>query len=180
MFQPVFKTGKGRIKPALAGSIPALSASLRSERSEERRLPRRSTSEARSEDGRVRVIDYKTFDSNYQPAPRHLRSAKEGAPGGEGYVHRYATQEQERREREAKRRAHLKGLLARAEEVWLEADSLAERKTGSAYDQVSQQIHDLAEAYALADRTSEFRERLEAVRSKFARRPALMKRLKDL
>jgi ATP-dependent helicase/nuclease subunit B len=34
----------------------------------------------RHADGRVRVIDYKTFDSNYQPVPRHLRSAKEGAP----------------------------------------------------------------------------------------------------
>ena len=29
VFQPVFKTGKGRIKPALAGSIPALSAQIK-------------------------------------------------------------------------------------------------------------------------------------------------------
>lgn len=33
----------------------------------------------RHEDGRIRVIDYKTFDSNYQPDKRHLKTAADHA-----------------------------------------------------------------------------------------------------
>lgn len=88
--------------------------------------------------------------------------------------------EQERREREAKRRVRLAAMLARADEIWQEVDSLAERKTASAYDQASKQLHDLAAAYALADRTPQFQERLAALRAKFARRYALMRRIQNL
>ena len=89
-------------------------------------------------------------------------------------------QARKRREKEAKRKAHLEDVLARSEAVWQEVDSLAEQKTAAAYDQIGKQVHDLSAAHALGVRAAEFEARLSAFRAKYSRRPALMRRIKDL
>ncbi len=88
--------------------------------------------------------------------------------------------DRERRKHEAERKAHLESLIARADEVWREAEAMAELKKASAYDQAAARIKDLRDAYALAGRSAEFRRRLETFRQGYARRPALLRRLSDL
>jgi hypothetical protein len=85
-----------------------------------------------------------------------------------------------RREKEAKRKAHLESLMQRAESVWREVDSLVECKTGSAYDGASQHLRELRDAYALAGRMPEYGQRLQSLRERNARRPALLGRLAKL
>ncbi len=113
---------------------------------------------------------------------RRMRELSEAAAKrrAERELRKAQAQERKRREQEAKRKAHLEAMLARAEEIWQSTDSLAERKTASAYDEASQQIHDLADAYALGNRTQEFEARLAAFRADYSRRPALMRRIEDL
>ena len=89
-------------------------------------------------------------------------------------------EERKRREREAKRRAHLESLIRRADEAWHEAEALAGPKKASAYDQAAARIRDLRDAYALAGRSAQFRQRLDAFRQQYARRPALLRRLAKL
>lgn len=88
--------------------------------------------------------------------------------------------DRERHKREAERKAHLESLIARADEVWREAEAMAELKKSSAYDQAAARLRDLRDAYALAGRSAEFRQRLEMFRQEYARRPALLRRLSDL
>ena len=117
-----------------------------------------------------------------ESSPRKLRELSLSAERHCAERERREAKERERkkREREKKRRADLEAMLARADEVWEEVDALAEQKSGSAYDKASQQVHDLAEAYALQGRASEFQKKLEAARTRFVRRPALLGRLGDL
>ena len=125
-----------------------------------------ATRHARCEDGPRRRVRELSEAAAIRRAKRERREAQ--------------AQERKRREEEAKRKAHLEAILARADEVWQGFSSLAERKTASAYDEISQQIHDLADAYALADRTPEFEAKLAAFSAVYSRRPALMRRLGDL
>jgi hypothetical protein len=85
--------------------------------------------------------------------------------------------EQKRREAAAKRKVRLQALLGRAEAVWTEVDSLAERKTGSAYDEAVRHLRGLRDAYALAGRVPEFERRLREFRDRNVRRSALLSRL---
>ena len=89
-------------------------------------------------------------------------------------------EERERRKREAKRKVHLESLFQRADEVWTKAEKLAGPAKSSAYDQAAALVKDLRDAYDLAGRSTEFRQRLEAFRVEFAKRPALLRRLAEL
>lgn len=95
---------------------------------------------------------------------------------------RRETEEKERKERErkAKRKTFLTSLIGKADTVWQEAYTLADRKNGSAYDEAAGKLKDLRDAYALANRLREFKVKLQAYTTKYSNRPALLRRVHNL
>ncbi len=85
-----------------------------------------------------------------------------------------------RRRAAAARRRHLAGVMKRADTIWAELDPLMEEKTAKAYDRVAAQLKELQEAYAQADESGDFQETLQAFRDRYSRRPAMMRRIKEL
>lgn len=80
----------------------------------------------------------------------------------------------------ALRRQHLKGVMKRADTIWAGLDALVDQKTASAYDNVATQLKELRDAYEQEDGAAQFQNRLAAFRQQYARRPAMMKRIKGL
>lgn len=62
---------------------------------------------------------------------------------------------------------------------WQQAETYAEEKKVSSYDLARDILVDLRDAYVQEGRQEEFTTRLQSFASKYARRPALMRRLKD-
>jgi hypothetical protein len=86
-----------------------------------------------------------------------------------------------KRSREAAaRKRHLEGVLKRAETIWAGLDALMAEKKASAYDSVAEQLAELRDAYEQAGRSTDFRERLTAFREAYSRRPAMMRRIREL
>ena len=85
--------------------------------------------------------------------------------------------EQEKQARE--RRNYLSGLAPRFPELWNRMDELADRKIASAYDQVTQLLSDLADAYAQAEQIDVFRQRLQEFVTKHTRKTALIRRIRE-
>ncbi len=100
---------------------------------------------------------------------------------------RQARLEEEAKAKEAKkrraakaRRRHLEDVMKRSDDIWAGLDPLMEEKIASAYDDVAEQLKELRDAYQQANRGREFLERLEAFRNRYARRPAMMRRIEEL
>ena len=87
--------------------------------------------------------------------------------------------ERERIERERKRSEHLKEVAKRFPHWWEQADAHANEQKASSYDLARDILVDLRDAYAQEGRQEEFATRLQSFASKYARRPALMRRLKN-
>jgi hypothetical protein len=87
--------------------------------------------------------------------------------------------ERERIERERKRSEHLKEVAKRFPHWWEQADAHANEQKASSYDLARDILVDLRDAYAQEGRQEEFATRLQSFASRYARRPALMRRLKE-
>ena len=80
----------------------------------------------------------------------------------------------------AARRKHLESVMKDADEIWVRRDELVDEKTAFAYDDAAKQFKDLCDAYRQAERDAEFQDRLTIFRKNYARRPAMMRRIKNL
>ena len=78
------------------------------------------------------------------------------------------------------RRQHLAAVMKRADTIWAGLDSLMDQKIASAYDQAAAQLNELHDAHEQAGGNSRFQERLRAFRERYARRPAMMRRIAEL
>lgn len=86
-----------------------------------------------------------------------------------------------RRTREvAAHRRHLQSVMKRADRIWAGMDVRMEEKSASAYESVAAQLMELREAYEHAGSDVDFGDRLTAFRKSYARRPAMMRRIKGL
>ncbi len=84
-----------------------------------------------------------------------------------------AKKKRERKERQL----HLASLLKRADSIWAELDGIMEQKIASAYDRAATQLRD---AYDQAQESTPFQNKLKAFRRRYARRPAMIRRIEDL
>lgn len=90
---------------------------------------------------------------------------------------REEAEQRAREEAERKRVADLEALAPRAEQAWRDAEALIEQKQVRAYDEavvLLRQLHDLA---VYQGKLPEFATRLEILRQRYVKRPALMDRL---
>jgi hypothetical protein len=87
--------------------------------------------------------------------------------------------EQARREREAAlaREKHLDSLVGREEELWRQVDALIETKQPKQYDRAVALLTDLHDLSARQDRDAAYMERLDVLRERYMKRPALLARL---
>jgi hypothetical protein len=86
----------------------------------------------------------------------------------------------ERRRVAAARKRHLEGVMKRADTIWAELDLLMDEKTASGYDSSAEHLKELHDAYEQAERGVEFQDKLNVFRERYSRRPAMMRRIKDL
>jgi len=86
----------------------------------------------------------------------------------------------ERKRAAAAHKCHLEGVMKRADAIWAGLESLMAEKIASAYDKVAAQLKELQAAYKQAGKGSEFQARLEAFRECYTRRPAMMRRIREL
>ncbi len=85
-----------------------------------------------------------------------------------------------RRREAAARKRHLEGIVKRADAIWAGLDSLMDEKKASAYDGVATQLTELREAYEQTGRNADFHDKLTAFRETYSRRPAMMRRIREL
>ena len=90
-----------------------------------------------------------------------------------------AAAEKRKRKQEARKR-HLASVMQRADSIWASLDALMDEKTASAYDQAAAQLQELRDAHAQAGAEARFQEKLAAFRERYARRPAMMRRVENL
>lgn len=90
-----------------------------------------------------------------------------------------AAAERERRERAAAiaRAKHLDSLVGREQELWRQIHELIEVKRSQEYDQALRLLVDLDELSIRQDEVEDFRDRLRALRERYAKRRALLDRL---
>ena len=86
----------------------------------------------------------------------------------------------ERKRAAAARKRHLEAVMNRADKMWAGLDPLMDQKIASAYDDAAAQLKELRDAYKQADKNTEFQDRLAIFREHYARRPAMMRRIKEL
>ncbi len=90
-----------------------------------------------------------------------------------------AAAEKRNRDAEARQR-HLASVLQRADTIWAGLDALMDQKIASAYDQAAAQLQELRDAYAQAGADDKFQLMLAAFRERYARRPAMIRRVANL
>jgi uncharacterized Zn finger protein len=93
--------------------------------------------------------------------------------------HEALEREREKIERERKRSEHLKEMARNFPHWWRQAEAYAKEQKASSYDMARDILVDLRDAYAQEGRQKEFSASLQTFASKSARRPALMRRLRD-
>lgn len=80
----------------------------------------------------------------------------------------------------AARKRHLESVMKRVDTIWAGLDHLMDQKSALAYDDAAEQLKELHDAYKQADKDAEFQDRLAAFRERYTRRPAMMRRIKEL
>ncbi|MCH1920481.1 hypothetical protein L9G15_13700 [Shewanella sp. A3A] len=80
----------------------------------------------------------------------------------------------------AAKAAKLTIVYQQREQLWQQAQTEAARACASAYDQVADELHQLAEAYQLNNNTLAFQHRFQRFIDANNGRKALLKRLADL
>ncbi len=86
----------------------------------------------------------------------------------------------ERQHEAEQRKQHLASVMQRADALWSALDPLMDQKIASAYDQAAAQLQELRDAYAQAGDLGGFQQKLAAFRLRYATRPAMLRRIKDL
>ncbi|MCK5246235.1 hypothetical protein KAR02_05015, partial [Candidatus Bipolaricaulota bacterium] len=86
----------------------------------------------------------------------------------------------ERKRAAAACKRHLESIMKRADTIWAGLDPLMDQKIASAYDNAAAQLKELRDAYKQADKNTEFQDRFVIFREHYARRPAMMRRIKEL
>lgn len=89
-----------------------------------------------------------------------------------------ARKQQAAQEKERKRQAHLKGLVARLPEMWTSVKRLAEEQKAVSYDKVRDLLVEMRDAYEYADRRAEFDREFAPFLQQYSRSTALVRRLK--
>jgi hypothetical protein len=84
-----------------------------------------------------------------------------------------------KREEEA-RRQRLASVMQRADTIWAGLDPLMDQKVASAYDQAAAQLQELRDAHQQAGENARFQQKLTAFRERYARRPAMLRRIEKL
>ena len=87
-----------------------------------------------------------------------------------------AAEANRKREEEA-RRQRLANVMQRADTIWASLDHLMDQKVASAYEQAAAQLQELRDAYEQAGQHSSFQQKLTAFRERYARRPAMLRRI---
>lgn len=85
-----------------------------------------------------------------------------------------------RRRAEQARKRHLECVMKRTDTIWAGLEPLMEEKIASAYDNVADQLKELRDASKQAGKESAFKDRLDVFRERYSRRPAMMRRIKEL
>ena len=87
--------------------------------------------------------------------------------------------ERARQERKAAmaRATYLASLAGQEESLWRQVDSLSQTKQPKQYDRAVALLTDLHDLSAQQDDEPAFRDRLDALRERYAKRPALLARL---
>jgi len=70
--------------------------------------------------------------------------------------------------------------MERADALWAGLDPLMDQKVMAAYDQAATQLKELRDAHEQAGETARFQQKLTAFRERYARRPAMMRRIREL
>ena len=92
-----------------------------------------------------------------------------------------AKAEAAQREREEEARSQrLASVMERADAIWSGLDPLMDQKIASAYDQVAAQLQELRDAHEQTGESARFRQKLTAFRERYARRPAMVRRIEKL
>jgi hypothetical protein len=89
-------------------------------------------------------------------------------------------QRQEEAEKAALRAAYLMDLSTREGEAWEEVEALIEKGHSSAYDRAASTLRDLQDLAVLQGRKQLFRDRIEDLRTRYARRQAFLRRLDEV
>ena len=84
-----------------------------------------------------------------------------------------------KREAEARKR-HLASVMQRADIIWAGLDPLIDQKVASAYDQAAAQLEELRDAHEQAGENARFQQKLTTFRERYARRPAMLRRIEKL
>jgi len=74
----------------------------------------------------------------------------------------------------------LASVMERADALWAGLDPLMDQKVTAAYDQAATQLKELRDAHEQAGETARFQQKLTAFRERYARRPAMMRRIREL
>ncbi len=92
-----------------------------------------------------------------------------------------ARAEAAKRKRDAEaRRQRLASVMERADTIWAGLDPLMDQKVTAAYEQVAAQLKELRDAHEQAGENAKFQQKLVAFRERYARRSAMMRRIKEL
>ena len=86
----------------------------------------------------------------------------------------------ERKRAAAARKRRLESVMKRTDKIWAGLDPLMDQKIASSYDDAAAQLKELRDAYKQADKNTEFQDRLAIFREHYARRPAMIRRIKEL
>jgi hypothetical protein len=82
-----------------------------------------------------------------------------------------------RRHEEEAQRQRLASVMQRADAIWAGLDPLMDQKVMAAYDQAAARLKELRDAHAKAGENATFQRRLTTFRERYARRPAMMRRI---
>jgi hypothetical protein len=85
-----------------------------------------------------------------------------------------------RKRKEEARREDLAAVLLRADSIWAGLAPLMDQQVASADEQVAAQLKELRDAHEQAGRIDTFKQKLAAYRERYARRPAMLRRIDRL
>jgi len=88
--------------------------------------------------------------------------------------------EADRKREEEARRQRLANVMQRADTIWTGLNQLMDQKVASAYEQAAAQLQELRNACEQAGEHAGFQQKLTTFRERYARRPAMLRRIENL
>ena len=70
--------------------------------------------------------------------------------------------------------------MQRAETIWIGLNNLMDQKIASTYEQAAAQLQELRDAYEQAGEHASFQQQLTTFRERYARRPAMLRRIEKV